>query len=111
MMAPILQSVAEVTSQMKKSGLSRIAPAALKLLRPSIRLLVDEKTEQPVTERRTCHQKLHGRHEEAATRIRSSPRLISQDCQSAKDSLYRAPDRSSFSATPSISRIQAIRRT
>jgi uncharacterized protein YwqG len=48
-MAPILQSVAEVTSQMKKSGLSRIAPATLKLLRPSIRLLVDEQTEQPVT--------------------------------------------------------------
>jgi uncharacterized protein YwqG len=48
-MAPILQSVAEVNSQMKKSGLSRIAPATLKLLRPSIRLLVDEQTEQPVT--------------------------------------------------------------
>lgn len=48
-MASILRSNDEVNSEMRKAGLSRIAPAVLKLLRPSIRLVVGEHSEQSVT--------------------------------------------------------------
>lgn len=48
-MAPIFQSTAEVNKAMQSVGLSRIAPAVLKLLRPSIRLVPGEPTDQPVT--------------------------------------------------------------
>jgi uncharacterized protein YwqG len=48
-LAPILHSAEEVANQMKKAGLSRITPAVLKLLRPSIRLFVDEPSEKPIT--------------------------------------------------------------
>lgn len=43
------QSIEEVHTGLKRAGLSRIAPNILKLLRPSIRLTVGERSEQPVT--------------------------------------------------------------
>lgn len=48
-MPQVFQNVDEVRKQMQRTGLSRIAPAILKLLRPSIRLVVGERSEQPVT--------------------------------------------------------------
>lgn len=48
-MASIFQRIEEVNKGMQKAGLSRIAPSILKLLRPSIRLVVGEQSEQPVT--------------------------------------------------------------
>lgn len=48
-MPPIFQRAEEVNKRMERSGLSRIAPAVLNLLRPSIRLVVGEQAEQPFT--------------------------------------------------------------
>lgn len=48
-MSPILRSIDEVRIQMRKAGLSRITPAVLDVLRPSIRLVVDEQSDEPVT--------------------------------------------------------------
>lgn len=48
-MPEILQSADDVRKQMQRAGLSRIAPAVLELLRPSIRLVVGEQAEQPVS--------------------------------------------------------------
>jgi uncharacterized protein YwqG len=47
--ASVFQHTEEVNKRMERAGLSRIAPAVLKLLRPSIRLIVGEQSEQPVT--------------------------------------------------------------
>lgn len=48
-MASIVQRTEEIRKQMERAGLSRIAPTVLKLLRPSIRLVVGEPSAQPVT--------------------------------------------------------------
>lgn len=48
-MALIVWRTEEINKRMERAGLSRIAPAVLKLLRPSIRLIVGEQSEQPVT--------------------------------------------------------------
>jgi uncharacterized protein YwqG len=47
--ASIVQRTEEIDKRMERAGLSRIAPAVLRLLRPSIRLIVGEQSEQPVT--------------------------------------------------------------
>jgi uncharacterized protein YwqG len=47
--ASIVQRTEEISNRLERAGLSRIAPAVLKLLRPSIRLIVGEQSEQPVT--------------------------------------------------------------
>ncbi len=48
-MAPIVQGIEEINRRMQRAGLSRIAPAILELLRPSIRLIAGQPTERPVT--------------------------------------------------------------
>lgn len=48
-MASIAQRTEEVNKRMEKAGLSRIAPDVLKLLLPSIRLSVGERSKEPVT--------------------------------------------------------------
>ena len=48
-MSSIFQRTEEVNKRMERAGLSRIAPAVLKLLRRSIRLVVGEQSELPVT--------------------------------------------------------------
>ena len=48
-MTSIAQRTEEIRQQMESAGLSRIAPAVLNLLRPSIRLVVGEQSSQPVT--------------------------------------------------------------
>ena len=48
-MASIAERTEEVKKRMKQAGLSRIAPAVLKLLLPSIRLIVGERSKEPVT--------------------------------------------------------------
>lgn len=48
-MASVAQRTEEVNKRMNKAGLSRVAPAVLKLLLPSIRLIVEERSEEPVT--------------------------------------------------------------
>ena len=48
-MAPVLQRVDDVNKQMQRAGLARISPAVLKLLRPSIRLVIGEPSEEPTT--------------------------------------------------------------
>jgi uncharacterized protein YwqG len=45
----IVQRTEEINKRMERAGLSRIGPAVLKLLRPSIRLMVGGQSEQPVT--------------------------------------------------------------
>lgn len=47
--ASIFQRTDEVSRGLERAGLSRILPSVLKLLRPSIRLIVGEASEQPVT--------------------------------------------------------------
>lgn len=49
MAAPIFQRSEEVNKRLQRAGLSRISPTVLKLLRPSIRLVVGEPSAQPVT--------------------------------------------------------------
>ena len=48
-MASIFQRTEEASKEMKKAGLSRIESSVLKLLRPSIRLVAGEESEQAVT--------------------------------------------------------------
>jgi uncharacterized protein YwqG len=46
---PVFENAEDVNHRMKRAGLSRIAPAVLKVLQPSIRLVVGEHSEEPIT--------------------------------------------------------------
>jgi len=48
-MAPGIKQIEDSKRRMEKAGLSRVAPEILKLLRPSIRLLVGDESRDPVT--------------------------------------------------------------
>ena len=48
-MPSIFENAEDTNRRMKRAGLSRIAPAVLKLLQPSIRLVVGEHSEEPIT--------------------------------------------------------------